>query len=119
MVDAQCLGSCHPCRDGDAVGKAGGAGQSMTVWVLRDGRLVEKRFPRERKPEFPSPLVSRMESYESPVDDSSISSWRQRDADMKRVDAVDPRDLPRKPFEERRARNARIRQAERDSPTEW
>lgn len=93
----------------------------MTVWIIRDGRLMERPPSQawESRSDFPSPLVSRMESYDSPVDDRSISSWRQRDADMKRVDAVDPRDLPRKPFEEREARNARLRAAERDTKFEW
>jgi hypothetical protein len=94
----------------------------MTVWVLRDGKLVERGSGNSKldlHSAFPSPNVITMESYASPVDDRSISSHRQRDWDMKRVDAVDPRDLPRKPFEERRARNARLRAAERDSPTEW
>src|SRR5262245_35270019 len=95
----------------------------MTVWVIREGRLVDKSSQNSglvaQRSDLPSPRVSRMESYDSPVDDRSISSWRQRDWDMKRVDAVDRRDLPQKPFEERRVRNARLRAAERDTPTEW
>jgi hypothetical protein len=95
----------------------------MTVWVLRDGKLVEKwtKNGSDFLSDFPSPRVSRMESYASPVDDRSISSWRQRDWDMKRVDAVDRRDLPDGPFIERRERNAaaRLADAQRDSPTEW
>jgi len=95
----------------------------VTVWIYRDGKIVPRHDAGERvgdnRSSFPSPLVSRMESYDSPVDDRSISSWRQRDWDMKRVDAVDRRDLPQKPFEERRARNARLRTAERDSKFEW
>jgi len=88
----------------------------MTVWVYRGGRLVEKSSRGESfPPSFPSPMVSRFDSYDSPVDDSTVSSWRQRDADMKKVDAVDPRDLDRKPFEERKARNARLR----ETPAEW
>lgn len=95
----------------------------MPVWVIRDGRLVEKWIagnPRGPVSDLARPMISRFDAYYSPVDDTtSISSWRQRDQDMKRVDAVDRRDLPNKPFEERRARNARLREAERDSPTQW
>jgi len=82
------------------------------IYVLRDGVLVEKdsRELARNLASFPSPLISRMESYDSPVDGRSISSWRQRDADMNSVNAVDPRDIPRNTFEKRKAtveRNAR------------
>jgi len=76
----------------------------MTVWVMSGGKLVEKRY-RSRKRErsdLPSPLVSRMETYESPVTGKDISSWRQRDRDMHAADAVDPRDISKKAFEKRK-----------------
>jgi hypothetical protein len=47
-------------------------------------------------------LSPRFEAFESPVTGAEISSWGARERDMRAADAVDPRDLPRKPFEERR-----------------
>lgn len=76
----------------------------MTVWVYRDGRIVEKA--RSQAPEsrgyFPTPRVSRFEAMISPVTEKSISSWRERDRDMKAADAVDPRDIPQAVFEKRK-----------------
>jgi hypothetical protein len=80
----------------------------MTVFVIRGDRLIEKpERGSTRKTSFPSPMVSRMTTFESPVTGQSISSWRQRDADMQAAGAVDRRDLPEKPFEERKKQNAR------------
>lgn len=85
----------------------------MTVWVVREGQLVEKASVRaavaDRRSIFPAPMVSRFECIESPVTGKEISSWRERDRDMQKADAVDPRDLPRRPFEERRKANERTR----------
>jgi hypothetical protein len=71
----------------------------MTVYVLRDGRLVEKANMAEaiadQRSIFPAPMLSRIEPFESPVTGKEISSWRERDRDMAAVDAVDLRDLPR------------------------
>ena len=71
----------------------------MTVWVIRDGKLVEKGFrPGDEvifRSDFPTPSVSRLDPYESPVTGAEITSWRARDADMKAADAYDPRDLPK------------------------
>jgi hypothetical protein len=71
----------------------------MTVYVIRDGQLVDKsdvNYSRNySRADFPTPMLSHMEPYQSPVTDAEISSWRQRDADMRAVDAYDPRDLPR------------------------
>lgn len=71
----------------------------MTVWVFRGGALVEKASfadaIADKRSAFPSPSVSRLTPYESPVTGKEISTWRERDADMKAVDAVDPRDLPK------------------------
>jgi hypothetical protein len=85
----------------------------MTVWVIRDGQLVVKGENRNGKPplSFPCPMVSRFEAFESPITGETISSWRQRDADMEAGGAVDPRDLPTKPFEERKKQNARVSDA--------
>jgi hypothetical protein len=85
----------------------------MTVWVIRDGRLVDKASvgaaTADRRAIFPAPMLSRIEPFESPVTGKEISSWRERDRDMNAVGAVDPRDLPRKPFEKRERDNARAR----------
>jgi hypothetical protein len=67
----------------------------MTVWVFRDGALVEKRLVgNDRSSSLPTPYISRMEPFESPVTGKEISSWRERDRDMAAAGAVDPRDLP-------------------------
>jgi hypothetical protein len=94
----------------------------MTVWVIREGRLVEKASLRaavaDRRSIFPAPMLSRIEPFESPVTGKEISSWRERDRDMAAAGAVDPRDLPKKPFERRRSDNerSRNRKAEWGSP---
>jgi hypothetical protein len=75
----------------------------VSVYVIRNGKLVEKRAsPSSSRSDFPTPMLSKIEPFESPVTGKEISSWRERDRDMQAVDAVDPRDLPRKPFEKRR-----------------
>jgi hypothetical protein len=91
----------------------------MTVYVLRDGQMVEKTKSQapESRGYFPTPMLSRFDSFESPITGETISSWRQRDADMQAGGAVDPRDLPREPFERRAADNARRDQSV--APFEW
>jgi hypothetical protein len=87
----------------------------MTVYVIREGTVVEKTSIREaaavRRSSLPSPMLSpRLESFESPVTGKAITSWRDRDRDMAAVDAVDPRDIPKAAFEKRKRiveRNAR------------
>jgi len=86
----------------------------MTVFVIRGGKLVDRdavllEAGDDRRSPFPSPRVSRMASFESPVTGKEISSWRERERDMTAVGAVDPRDLPRKPFEKRKRDNERQR----------
>lgn len=66
----------------------------MTVFVIRDGKLIEKGPAQVDTPTFPCPRVSRMTPFASPVTGKEITSWRERDADMKAVGACDPRDLP-------------------------
>lgn len=71
----------------------------MTVYVYRDGRYVDKATLKRRcAPEgeinFPSPRISRFESFESPVTGEEVTSWRQRDREMNEHDCYDPRDLP-------------------------
>jgi hypothetical protein len=71
----------------------------MTVWVLRDGLLVEKGLvdPLQfaKTANFGAPAISRFEAMESPVTGQVISSERQRQRDMAAVNCVDPRDFPR------------------------
>lgn len=84
-------------------------------FVIRGDRLVEKVEEPTRKPAFPSPMLSRMTSFESPVTGKTISSWRQRDADMEAAGAIDPRDIPRAAREKRQKmveRNARSTESE-------
>ncbi len=69
----------------------------MTVWVIRNGQLVEKRNFAEaradRRSIFPSPRLSRLEPYESPIDGHEVTSWGERDREMRANDAYDPRDF--------------------------
>jgi len=85
-------------------------------YVLRDGQLVEKRLTARRiESDFPTPMLSRFEEMESPVTGKAITSWRERDRDMDRCGAVDRRDLPSRPFEQRNEDNAR----QRKLPEQW
>ena len=81
------------------------------IYVFRNGEVVPKRWSAPAPGGFPSPRVSRMESFDSPIDGKSISSWRQRDRDMQAVDAVDRRDIPAKAFEKRQKAIARMKEA--------
>jgi hypothetical protein len=68
------------------------------IYVYRDGKYVDKATVQPRAVErsgFPTPRVSRLDPFESPVTGKEISTWRERDADMKAVDAVDLRDYPK------------------------
>jgi hypothetical protein len=63
------------------------------IYVYRNGRIVPKSdVGQTGRNHLALPNVSRMEPYASPIDGKTISSWRQRDADMKANDAYDPRD---------------------------
>lgn len=89
----------------------------MTVYVIRDGTVVEKSSVPEaaadRRSTYPTPMLSpRLETFESPVTGKAITSWRERDRDMQRADAVDPRDIPVKTFEKRREKVARMKEAD-------
>jgi hypothetical protein len=70
----------------------------MTVYVYRDGQLVEASTVEPSKfaksANFPSPRVSRFDAFASPVTGQQITSWRQRERDMNAADAVDRRDMP-------------------------
>jgi hypothetical protein len=69
----------------------------VTVYVLRDGKLIEKparAVPAAR--DGPSlPRISRIEPFESPISGKEITSWGERDREMRAFDCFDPRDLPR------------------------
>ena len=71
------------------------------IYVLRDGELVPKGSARSARAsaraDFPTPNLSYLAPYASPIDGREISSWAQRDADMAANDAYDPRDVTRKP----------------------
>lgn len=88
----------------------------MTCWVFREGMLVDKSTVDLRqfakRANFPTPRVSRFEEMLSPVTEKTISSWRERDRDMQRADAVDPRDIPAKTFEKRREKVTRMKEAD-------
>jgi hypothetical protein len=80
------------------------------IYVYRDGIVVPKPIAprREARASFPIPMLSpRFETMESPVTGEAITSWRARDRDMQAAGAVDRRDLPDKPFEQRERDNAR------------
>ena len=97
----------------------------MTVFVFRDGRVVPKGSDRAvtvqpARSDLPAPMLSRMEPFESPVTGREISSWRDRDRDMREAGAVDPRDLA----PPSRGRAARRKEAEHgrgqnDTRFEW
>ena len=60
----------------------------MTVWVWRDGKLVEKRGKTPVAP-------YRFKEYESPITGALITSPRQRERDLENSGSIDPRDMPR------------------------
>jgi hypothetical protein len=70
----------------------------MTIWVFENGTMVVKSdraiTPAARSDAFPTPMLSRMEAYESPIDGKLVTSWAQRDREMKQHDCYDPRDMP-------------------------
>ena len=90
----------------------------MTVYVYRGGALVPRHLAERKQPpvarsDLPAPALSRMEPFESPVTGKEITSWRERDADMKASDSVDPRDFGRD-HKFRRGRAAQAEEARRE-----
>jgi hypothetical protein len=83
----------------------------MPTYVFYDGRLIEKRYrpaqPQHAASELPAPAVQSFESYPSPIDDSTISSSRQRDRDLHNSGSYDLRD---EPAAFKRARDVRYQQ---------
>lgn len=70
----------------------------MVIYVYRDGQYVDKSTlsaPPKATGGFPTPQISRMEPFESPITGKEVSTWQERDRDMKAVDAVDLRDYPK------------------------
>jgi hypothetical protein len=70
----------------------------MPVYVLHEGRLIEKRYRPARSThaasDLPAPAVQSFEAYASPIDDRTISSHRQRDKDLHNSGSYDKRDTP-------------------------
>lgn len=94
----------------------------MTVYVVRDGVLVDKRKfepPPVARSHLPAPMLSRMEPFESPVTGKEITSWRERDRDMAAAGAVDPRDLPREMKRGRAAQKKEAKHAKRTDNFKW
>ncbi|HMJ86523.1 MAG TPA: hypothetical protein VK504_25270, partial [Vicinamibacterales bacterium] len=73
--------------------------------------LIDKRDkPAEyRGPasDLPAPAVQSFAAYPSPIDDTTISSHRQRDRDLHNSGSYDPRDTP---ASFRKARDGRRKQ---------
>lgn len=91
----------------------------MTVFVVRDGKLVRRDLVTTRPParsHLPAPMLSRIEPFESPVTGKEITSWRDRDRDMKAAGAVDPRDLPKQMKRGRAAQQREAKNARRSEP---
>ena len=88
----------------------------MPVYVLYEGRLIEKRYRPARSThaasDLPAPAVQSFEAYESPVETGTISSHRQRDRDLHASGSYDPRDTP---AEFRKAQDGRRKAGKRSA----
>lgn len=84
----------------------------MTTYRVNGQRIERADWEKliEGREGLVAPRVSRFEDMESPVTGKTISSWRERDADMKAADAFDPRDL-RKDHQYRRGRDVQRAEA--------
>ena len=89
----------------------------MPVYVLYEGRLIEKRYRPANSghavSDLPAPAVQGFESFESPIDGSTISSHRQRDRDLHTSGSYDPRDTP---AAFRKAQDGRRKSKRADAP---
>jgi len=89
----------------------------MTVYVRRNGVLVDKKTgePIQQRAMtvlgFPTPRVSRMEPFESPITGKEVTSWGERDREMKENDCFDARDLPAG-HQWRRGRDVQLKELE-------
>jgi hypothetical protein len=99
----------------------------MTTYVYRDGRLLLKSTVQPLKvaksANLSVPNISRFESYASPVDDSTISSHRERDLDLFRSNSYDERDVgPTHPIAKAKAERKKANNAARSEgsdPSIW
>lgn len=68
----------------------------MTVYVVRDDKLVVKpdRAVPAARDGLSSPRISRLAPFESPISGKEITSWGEREREMRAFDCFDPRDLP-------------------------
>jgi len=90
----------------------------VTVYVVRQGKLVEKYGPEDFDPmaiawnhsDFPCPGISRMEPYESPITGKMITSWAERNREMRDNNCFDARDMPKSHW--KRGRTAQKREAD-------
>ena len=85
----------------------------MTVYVYRDGKIVEKTYRDSVKP-------YRFTEYQSPITGALITSSRQRERDLNNSGSFDPRDLP-KDHQWKRGRQEQSREAHaaRSGPNLW
>jgi hypothetical protein len=63
---------------------------------MHRGVLVPKHSvqrERPRRSDLAAPLISRMEPYESPIDGKEVTSWGQRERELRDNNAYDPRDV--------------------------
>lgn len=79
----------------------------MTTYRVNGRRIDRDEWEKliEGREGLVAPRVSRFEPMESPVTGEIITSWRQRDADMKAADAYDPRDVKSEPARGRKAQS--------------
>jgi hypothetical protein len=70
----------------------------MPTYVFYGGRLIDKRYrpanSSHAASDLPAPAIQSFVSFPSPIDDSTISSHRQRDKDLHNSGSYDPRDTP-------------------------
>jgi len=71
------------------------------IYVLRDGKLVPKGSVRgslaTNRADFPTPRLSKLEPYASPIDGHEVTSWGERDRELQANNAYDPRDFNERP----------------------
>jgi hypothetical protein len=86
----------------------------MTVYVRRNGVLVDKQTGEPMRHDgaigLAAPRVSRMEAFESPITGKEVTSWGQRDREMRENNCFDPRDLPAD-HQFRRGREVQLKEA--------
>ena len=72
------------------------------IYLLRDGVLVPKGSVRDARAssvraDFPTPRLSKLEPYASPIDGHEVTSWGERDRELQANNAYDPRDFNERP----------------------